>query len=55
MTNFSDFEQKMLENFKEQKYRSKKEIKEFMEIIFSLREKPEKNPQLKIVESKGMQ
>lgn len=52
MTNFSDFEQKMLENFKSQKHRSEKEVKEFMEIIFSLREKPEKNPQIKSEKSK---
>lgn len=46
MTEFNDFEKKMLEVFKAQKKRTEKEIEEFCELIVSLREKPEENPQL---------
>ena len=46
MIELTEFEEEMLETIKKQKKRSEKEIEEFCELLISIREKPEENPQL---------
>lgn len=47
MIDLTDFEKKMLDAFLKSKERNDEEIKKFIKIVYELREKPEKNPQLK--------
>lgn len=47
-----DYEQKLLNEFVKQKNRTAEEVDEFLNILFQLRERPDKNPLLKRMERK---
>lgn len=43
----NDYEKELLKKFKSLSSKTQKEIDEFIQILIAIREKPDKNPQLK--------